>query len=89
MLNPSFSYIAFDFETTGLDTQKDEPIQIGIVQFDHNFNVIKTFQSLIKPTKPIKELKEIVRFLTGFDLQKLESAPSIQEILPQILLRLK
>ncbi len=84
MLNPSFSYIAFDFETTGLDTQKDEPIQIGIVQFDHNFTVIKTFQSLIQPTKPIKELKEIVRFLTGFDLQKLESAPSIQEILPQI-----
>ncbi len=84
MLNPAFNYIAFDFETTGLDIQKDEPIQIWIVQFDHEFKIIKTFQSLIKPTKPIKELKEIVRFLTGFSLQQLETAPNINQLLDQI-----
>ncbi len=80
MLNPAYTYTAFDFETTGLDLQKDEPIQIGIVQFDHEFKVIKTFQSLVKPHKPIKELKEIVTFLTGFNLQLLESSPTIEEV---------
>ena len=64
MLNPKYSYVAFDFETTGLDTKKDDPIQIGIVKFDHTFKVLDTFQSLIKPQKNIKELKEIVRRVT-------------------------
>ena len=41
------NYIAFDVETTGLDTQKDEIIQIGIVQFDHNFEIKKKFSSLV------------------------------------------
>ena len=35
MLNPSYRYIGLDFETTGLDFEKDEPIQIGIVEIDH------------------------------------------------------
>ena len=64
MLNPNYTYLAFDFETTGLDTTKDEAIQIGIVQFDHEFNVVDTYSSLIKPDKDIKELKSIVSHLT-------------------------
>ena len=84
MLNDQYTYIAFDFETTGLDTKKDEPIQLGIVQFDHTFQIIDTFQSLIQPKKTIKELKEIVRFVTGFQLEDLETAPSMEDILPEI-----
>ncbi|HCB52040.1 TPA: hypothetical protein DEP21_05780 [Patescibacteria group bacterium] len=34
MLNSDFRYIGLDFETTGLDPAKDEPIQIGIVEMD-------------------------------------------------------
>ena len=80
MLNPNFHYIAFDFETTGLDTKKDDPIQIGIVKFDHKFQVLEKFQSLIKPKKNIKELKEIVRRVTGFKLEDLENAPDTTEV---------
>jgi DNA polymerase III alpha subunit (gram-positive type) len=64
MLHPDWTYVSFDFETTGLDVTKDEPIQLGIVRFDHEGNVIDTFCSCIKPKKPIKELKSIVRFIT-------------------------
>jgi len=83
MLNP-YTYIAFDFETTGLDTQKDEPIQIGLVRFWADGQIIDTFQSLIKPKKPLKELKDIVRFLTGFSLDDLKDAPTMEELLPQL-----
>lgn len=83
MLNPKFNYLSFDFETTGLDTKKDEPIQIGMVKFDHNFQVLDTFQSLIKPQKNIKELKEIVRWVTGFQLEDLENAPDASEVFEQ------
>ncbi len=34
LLNNKYRYIGLDFETTGLDITKDEPIQIGIIEFD-------------------------------------------------------
>lgn len=84
MLSPDFRYLTFDFETTGLDTKKDEPIQIGIVEFDYEFNILQTYTSLIKPKKNIKELRSIVQHITGFDLQQLENAPSMDEVVPEI-----
>ncbi len=84
MLNPTYRYLTFDFETTGLDTRKDEPIQIGIVEFDHTFKIISTYTSLIKPKKNIKELKSIVQHVTWFSLDQLEEAPSMEEIVPEI-----
>lgn len=73
-----------DFETTGLDTSKDEPIQIGLLQTDEHFVVQQSFSSLIKPRKSIKELKTIVGHITGLRLDDLQSAPTIEEILPTI-----
>ncbi|MCR5412482.1 MAG: hypothetical protein K6E76_05955 [Patescibacteria group bacterium] len=35
-LNAQFRYVCLDFETTGLDFKKDEPIQVGIVEMDAN-----------------------------------------------------
>lgn len=84
MLRTDYRYISFDFETTGLDTIKDEPLQIGIVEFDSECTVIQTYQSLIKPTKPINELKEIVRYVTWFKLEDLKDAPSYDSLLPDI-----
>lgn len=85
MLSPNFRYLTFDFETTWLDTRKDEPIQIGIVEFDHEFNILSTYTSLIKPKKNIKELKSIVQHVTWFSLDQLEDAPSMEDILPDII----
>ncbi len=76
------NYVAFDVETTGLDTQKDEIIQIGIIQFDHNFEIKKKFSSLVKPQK--RAPKEIVQYLTQIRPQDLEQAPKFDQIKDQI-----
>ena len=84
MLNSQFRYVGIDFETTGLDINKDEPIQIWIIEIDGNGKIIDQFDSLIKPTKDISELKSIVWFITGLSLQDLEHSPNVEEILPKI-----
>jgi ATP-dependent DNA helicase DinG len=84
MLNPKYRYIGLDFETTGLDTEKDEPIQIGIVEIDHKGKPIDQFSSLLKPNKDISQLKDIVSFITGLALEDLDHAPNIKEIFPKI-----
>jgi DNA polymerase III epsilon subunit-like protein len=49
MLNPAYRYVSLDFETTGLDTQKDHIIQVGVLCFDHTGNIVDEFVSLVKP----------------------------------------
>jgi DNA polymerase III epsilon subunit-like protein len=83
MLRP-LRYIAVDFETTGLDLSRDEPLQIGIVEFDSSFQVVQTFSSLIKPLKPLSELKSVVSRLTQLDVEQIQHAPSCEQLLPQI-----
>ena len=77
-------YICFDFETTGLDIEKDEPIQIGIIKFDQHFQIQDHFQSYIHPEKDIDELKKIVSFITNLTKQDLENAPSIKDTIPKL-----
>lgn len=84
MLNSKFRYVWIDFETTGLDINKDEPIQIGIIEIDTDWKIIDQFESLIKPSKDASELKSIVWFITGLSLQDLEHSPSVEDILPKI-----
>ena len=84
MLNPSYRYIGLDFETTGLDFEKDEPIQIGIVEIDHTGKIIKEFSSLLKPNRDLNELKTIVGFITGLNVEGLAAAPTPAEVEPQI-----
>ena len=78
------NFVAFDFETTGVDLKKDEPIQIGIVKFDHKFRIIKEYSSYIRPRKNLKELSHIVEFITSIKLDELAHKPYIEDILPEI-----
>lgn len=80
MLSPKYNYIALDFETTGLDTQKDEAIQIGIAKFDHTGKLLDEYQTLLNPQKNIEELKNIVGFLTGINYSELINAPTTDMI---------
>ena len=64
LLNDNYRYIGLDFETTGLDVSKDEPIQIGIIEIDSTGKIIGEYKSLIKPDKKTDELKHIVGFIT-------------------------
>lgn len=52
--------IALDFETTGLDTHRDEPIQIGILCMTDDFVYVDHYVSYIRPSKSRDELKQIV-----------------------------
>ncbi|MDR0607766.1 MAG: 3'-5' exonuclease [Candidatus Peribacteria bacterium] len=84
MLNPRYKYVGIDFETTGLDTKKDCPIQVGLVEIDGYGEMIDSFDSLIKPTKEITELKNIVKFITKIETAQLVFAPESSEIADQI-----
>jgi DNA polymerase III alpha subunit (gram-positive type) len=84
MLNPHYRYVGIDFETTGLDTKKDCPIQIGLVEIDVRGEMIDSFDSLIRPTKDVKELKNIVKFITKIETAQLVFAPESSEIAGQI-----
>ena len=84
MLSPNYRYIALDFETTGLDLQSDEPIQIGILECDTEGNFIAGYQSLLRPSKPTKELKTVVGFITGLSADSLQDAPTPAEVESEI-----
>lgn len=84
LLNKQYRYIWLDFETTGLDITKDEPIQIGIIEFDHTGKIIGEYQSLIKPDKKTDELKHIVGFITGLSINELETAPTRETVEQEI-----
>ncbi len=84
MLSTEYRYIWLDFETTWLDLQKDEPIQLWIVEIDYTWKIIDQYQTLLRPEKEIKELKNIVSFITNIDPNDLISAPSPSEVLPEI-----
>jgi DNA polymerase III alpha subunit (gram-positive type) len=84
MLNKNFRYVSMDFETTGLDVNKDEAIQIGLIELDVNGKPIQEFKSFIKPQKDISELKDLVAYITGISLDDLKEAPSIFDLKEKI-----
>ena len=84
MLSSKYRYIWLDFETTGLDLLKDGPIQLWIVEIDVDWNIIDQYQTLLRPQKELKELKNIVSFITNIDLKDLDTAPTPSEVEKEI-----
>ena len=80
VLSSKYRYIWLDFETTWLDLLKDEPIQLWIVEIDVNWNIIGEYKTLLHPQKELKELKNIVSFITNINLEDLVSAPNPSEV---------
>jgi len=74
-------FIALDVETTGLDVEKDEIINIALVRFE-NGNVTDSIDFMVKPQK---EISTFVKYLTGISQNELDSAKPFKEIAPQIL----
>lgn len=75
------NYVVFDIETTGLDPEFDEIIEIGAVKIKDGIK-IDTFNSLIKPEY---EIDEFITELTGITNVMVENAPSIDEVLPKFM----
>ena len=84
MLRTDLKYVSLDFETTGLNPETDEAIQIGIAQFDHTWKLIDTFSSYIKPEKSLSELKDMVRVVTWLSIDQLMNAPHFADIQERI-----
>lgn len=74
----SKDYVVFDFETTGLDSNKDEIIEIGAVKISKG-KIVSTFSAFIKPSVAIPE--EITE-LTHITEEMVADAPAINYVLP-------
>jgi len=72
--------IAFDIETTGLDTANDEIIEIGIAKLE-NGKITAQYRSFVKPSIPIPT---DITHLTGIYPEDVEDAPPLQQILPEL-----
>ncbi len=74
-------YVAFDLETTGLDSDTDKITEIGAVIFKDGKEVDR-FQSFVNPGRKLEP--KIVE-LTGITDDMLRVAPKIDEVLPEFL----
>ncbi len=72
--------VALDLETTGLDPQRDSIIEIGAVRFREG-EVVDTFQTLVHPDH---RLPAYITALTGITQEDVEDAPSLKDVLPQL-----
>ena len=71
-------FVVFDFETTGLESAKDEIIEIGAVKISKG-KIVSTFSTFIKPSVPIPaEITE----LTHITEDMVADAPAINYVLP-------
>jgi len=84
-MNPIVKIITFDLETTGLDTAKDEIIEIGAYLFSVKESrgrmvpeKLDEFQSLVKSVKPVPESATKINHITN---EMLVGAPSCAEVL--------
>ncbi len=69
--------VVFDIETTGLDPEQDQIIEIGAVKID-NGNIIEKFASFVRPTV---EISRDITNLTGISQDMVENAPDVQDVI--------
>lgn len=70
-------YIVLDLETTGLEPDFDEIIEIGAIKIKNN-EIIDTFNTLVKP---MIEIDEFIVKLTGINNDIVKDAPGIEEVI--------
>ena len=72
-------YIAFDLETTGIDPQKAEIIELAAVRV-RGGRVVGEFQTLIRPRR---RLPHHIERLTGISARDLRGQPPVEDALPR------
>lgn len=75
------SFVAFDLETTGLDSKNDAIIEVAFVRFDES-GVQERFSTLVNPGFPVPS--EVVN-ITGITDDDLKDAPFFSDIRSKIL----
>jgi DNA polymerase III subunit epsilon len=71
-------FIGFDTETTGKYPIESEICEIAAAKY-HNGKIIDTFQSLIKPIRPMGE--EVIK-IHGITNEMVQDAPPLKDVLP-------
>jgi predicted DnaQ family exonuclease/DinG family helicase len=74
------SFVALDLETTGLDSENEKIIEVGLVLFE-NGNVAEKFSKTVNPGKTVSDH---VLILTGIKQKDLDSSAPLEEIIPDI-----
>ncbi|MCK8823507.1 PolC-type DNA polymerase III [Fuchsiella alkaliacetigena] len=74
-------YVVFDLETTGLNPQQHQIIELGAVKIEAG-EIVDSFNSLVNPDSEIPA--KIVE-LTGIDSSMVAEAPRLEEVLPEFL----
>ncbi|MFO8063298.1 MAG: 3'-5' exonuclease, partial [Spirochaetia bacterium] len=75
------TFVAFDFETTGLHPATDRIIEVGAVKFRAR-EVLETFDELVNPGIPVSP--DAIK-VSGITEEMLASKPSIDQTLPRFL----
>jgi DNA polymerase-3 subunit epsilon len=75
-------FIAFDLETTGLESREDEIVELGAVKFDRR-GIIARFSTLINPGIPMPPGAGRVNNISN---EMLRDKPSLEEVFPDFLL---
>ena len=75
------TFICLDCETTGLQQNADQIIEIAVVRFTFE-QVLDSFETLIDPQIPIPEASIAIHHI---DDPMVKGKPKIQDILPQVL----
>lgn len=74
------TYMFIDTETGGLDSHKNPLIQLGAAVTDDEFNILETFESLIRPPEGLILEEEALK-VNKISLEDLAKAPSEEEVL--------
>lgn len=72
-------YVSIDIETTGLNNDRDEIIEIAAIRFKGN-EIIGRFDSFVKPKGKIPKF---IEYLTHISVEDLKSAPNVKEALQE------
>ena len=81
------NYSILDLETTGLDPNYDEIIEIGIIKVRNN-EIVDTYQTLVQPNSTYIDddnneiyVDEFIEELTGITNVMLENSPKIEKVI--------
>src|ERR1035437_10349547 len=71
------SFSVIDIETTGLDPQFDEIIELSAIKV-RNGLVVDQYSTLVRPQQ---DLSEFITYLTGISNDTIKNAPAISDVL--------
>lgn len=73
-------YVSLDIETTGLNPERDEILEIGAVRFKGS-HIYDTYNVLVNPGQPISYK---IQQLTGITPADVRDAPTLDAVLPEL-----